>query len=113
MIERSGPMTNPILESDIRITGLMFADRTFDDGSRLIALFDCDLGPIKLRGCSLVKTAKKGFVAQAPRGENARDPGKRAITIADDSLRNSMMQAARKMYIAMGGKNGEWTKRDE
>lgn len=106
-------MANPILESDIRITGLTFADRAFDDGSKLIALFDCDLGPIRLRGCSLVKTAKGGFVAQAPRGENARDPGKRAITITDESLRNTMMQAARKTFIAMGGEGGEWTKRDE
>lgn len=102
-----------IRESDIRITGLTFADRTFDDGARLIALFDCDLGPIRLRGCSLLKTAKGGFTATPPRGENARDPGRRSVVITDESLRHTMMQAARKAYIAFGGEGGEWTKRDD
>ncbi|MGE0749347.1 MAG: hypothetical protein AB7K64_02055 [Variibacter sp.] len=101
-----------ILESDVKITALAFADRQFEDGARLIAVFDCEIGAIGLRGCSLLKTPKGGFTATPPRGENARDPGRRAVIIKDESLRHAIMQAARKTFMKMGGAGGEWTKRE-
>lgn len=96
----------------VKIVGMtLCTSRPWDNGDRLIATFDCEARGFLLRGCFLIKTPKNGFVAQAPRGVNERNPDTRAIRIVDSSLRHAIMDAARRSYVAFGGEGGEWSPR--
>lgn len=98
--------------SDVTITGITVLDRPpADNGSRLLGYFDCEVNGIRLLGCSLVKTPKKGFVASAPKIPGQQG-GRCAVLITDNALRHRMMEAARIAYRALGGKEAEWTPMD-
>ncbi len=75
-------------------------------GSTILAYFSCELQGIELRGCALVRTRGGGLVAWPPNIE-AQD-NRRAVCIADDSLRHGMMLHAREAYRALGGTDAEY-----
>ncbi|WP_299677445.1 hypothetical protein [uncultured Roseobacter sp.] len=74
-------------------------------GSIIIAYFDCTVRGVELKGCALVRTKAKGLVAWPPNLETADN--RRAVRIADDSLRHGMMMHAREAYRALGGTDAE------
>jgi hypothetical protein len=97
-------------DAPVKIVGMNIiqTQRPWDDGSRLLALFDCETRGFRLMGCLLIKTARGGFVVQPPRGENQRIANTRSIWIIDSQLRHHMMDAARRAYVAFGGTDGEY-----
>jgi hypothetical protein len=92
----------------IKITGINIQDKgPYPSGDRLLAFFDCEYAGLRFFGCNFIKTAKGGFLAQLPKAGEGKNR-KRVAHFADDSIRHALMDAARRAYIAFGGKNGDW-----
>ncbi|KGB81932.1 hypothetical protein JT55_10260 [Rhodovulum sp. NI22] len=96
---------------DITITGMNLVrnPKPWSNGDTLLAHFDVEFSGIAIAGCLLIKTAKRGFVAQMPKVDDQRG-NRRPISITDNSLRHKIMDAGRTAYIAFGGEGGEWTR---
>ena len=94
----------------VKITGMNLVSdpKLWDNGDKLLAHFDCEARGFAMSGCLLIKTARRGFIAQLPRAENHRGE-RRAVRITESQLQHQMMDAARRAYVAFGGKEGEWT----
>lgn len=89
--------------SVVKITGLVLADqRPWDTGDKPLAWFDCEVSGLSLAGCTLLRTARGFLLAQPPKGDCAR-PGARAIRIVDPALRDSLAEAAHKVFLSFGG----------
>jgi len=76
-------------------------------GDVIVANFDAAVGPFFLHHCALVKIYNKsgevykGFAAWPP---NVRAPkGRRGILISDKEFRKELMDAARSVFLALGG----------
>ena len=96
---------------NIKITSVSIVDRDFaDGGKRLLAYFTVDIGGLRIRGCQLMKTAKRGITFYPPRIEGPAG-GLRSVEIADDSLHHKIMTAALDAYRLLGGAYGEWEPR--
>lgn len=80
------------------------AERT---GSRVIAIFDCEVSGIELLGVDLIKTRHGGFSARLPR--MGRPGEQRGVRIPDCALHYQITAIARGAYRAMGGTEAEWT----
>jgi hypothetical protein len=88
--------------TDVKIIGLFKVEGpVWDNGDRLIAVFDCDVLGFRLKDCPLILTSRGFYLAQAPKGECRRD-GSRVITIIDANLRKAMAEVALREYQAMG-----------
>lgn len=100
--------------SDILITGMNLAKdpQKWPNGDILMAHFDCEAQGFAFSGCMLIKTARLGFTIRLPKLEDHRGV-LRSVRITDASLRHQMMDAARRAYVAFGGKGGEWTPHQE
>lgn len=96
--------------TDIAITGMNIARNAtaWPNGSKLIAHFDLEARGFAFNGCLLIKTTKLGFTIRLPKTEDHRGAF-RTVGVIDASLQHQIMDAARKAYIALGGKGGEWT----
>jgi hypothetical protein len=96
--------------TEVKITGLTMITNGKPNlaGKTMLARFDCEVRGFILYGCAFARTAKNGFVANAPKYE-APDGRSRAVVVRDDSLRHAMMMAARGVYQAMGGE-ADWLK---
>ncbi len=98
---------------DVTITGLerVREMRPSKNGHIILAYFSADVGVFSLKGCVLVRTARQGIAAWMPRLDDQRSHNNRAITLHDETTRNALLQAAREMYITMGGTEAEWRPR--
>jgi hypothetical protein len=76
-------------------------------GSTIIAHFDCEANGFGFRGCALVRTPKNGLTVWMPKIEGP-ESARRAVDIADCSLRHALMLHAREAYRALGGQDAEW-----
>jgi len=79
-------------------------------GFAVIAFFDCEVYGIRLNGCALTRTAKRGLSVCPPKLEGP-DATRRSVRITSDLIRNAMLNSARKAYKALGGKEDEWEPR--
>lgn len=86
----------------IQITGLKRTEKTWDNGDKLLAVFDCDLGGILIQDCSLVR-ALRGFLLAQPPKCDSRYEKHRVVTITDPDLRVRMADAAYAVYQDFGG----------
>jgi len=96
--------------TDVKISGIRVLHRPREVGERgasILAYFDCTVSGLTLLGCTLVRTGKRGLVANPPTipGPEAQ---RRAVFITDNALRHRMMEAARTAYKALGGEHAEW-----
>jgi hypothetical protein len=94
---------------DISITALSILREPTEanNGSTILAYFDCGLTGVHLIGCALARTKNRGLVAYGP-VMSAKGQRRASVAFTDDSLRHAVMTAARDVYRAMGGKNAEW-----
>lgn len=81
-------------------------------GSIVLAWFDCETSGFALQGCAFVRTARRGLTVWPPKIEG-RESARRAVSIADESLRKVMVSQAQETYRALGGTDGEWIRYDE
>lgn len=97
---------------DVKITGINIINGrpwAHGDGFRFLAHFDCEVGGIAIRGCTLHRTEVGGLVAGLPKLSTARGELRiGALHIVDEALRHGMMSVAREAYISFGGKGAEW-----
>lgn len=100
---------------DITITGLerLLEPKMNRRGHTVLAYFTADVGVFRLHGCLLVRTAKSGLAAWLPNLDDPQARRRRSITLLDEATRNALMQAAREMYIRMGGTDADWRPRDD
>lgn len=82
-------------------------------GHTILAHFSADIGVFTFKGCVLVRTARQGIAAWLPRLDEPRNHKFRSVTLNDEPTRNALLQAAREMYIRMGGTDAEWRSRDD
>lgn len=99
----------------VKITGLEIVrnPRPSTKGHVIIANFSAEIGVFFFKGCCLVRTARQGIAAWLPRFDDARNASYRSVTLNDEPTRNAMLNAAREMYIRMGGTEAEWRPRDD
>lgn len=91
------------MESEnILITGLKRTEKTWDNGDKLLAVFDCDLGGILIQDCSLVRAQRGFLLAQPPKCES-QNGNRRVVKITDHDLRVRMADAAYTVYADFGG----------
>ncbi|MEF2545954.1 hypothetical protein VQ045_02135 [Aurantimonas sp. E1-2-R+4] len=101
------------MTDQIKIKGLSIVDqRPNKAGNTIIAFFDCEARGMLLRQCALMRTAKGGLSASPPRVElsSRRCNG---VWFMDCALSHAVMDAARTVYIAMGGTMAEWIKHED
>lgn len=76
-------------------------------GDRAIALFDCHVGPLTMRRCTLVEihnrggTEYKGLRAWAPHIVNKS--GTRGVSFRDREIQREIRDHAVEVFIALGG----------
>lgn len=93
---------------EIKIIGLNISDaRPWENGDRLLAHFDVEVNGFQIRGCQLIRTARRGFIARPPRIEGPHGE-KGCIKIIDEQLRGQLCDVVRRKYVAFGGQHGDW-----
>jgi hypothetical protein len=94
--------------ADFQITGLTVINRdAWENGDRLVAIFDFEAGGLRVRGVSLVRTVKHGFRVMLPKIDGPRGDA-RSVSLTDRQMRHRIMEEARQIYVAFGGRYGEW-----
>lgn len=88
----------------ILITGLKRTEKTWDNGEKLLAVFDCDVGGILIQDCSLVRPSRGFLLAQPPKCDS-RYGRNRVVTITNKDLRVKMANAAYAVYADFGGRD--------
>jgi hypothetical protein len=96
--------------TDVTIIGLDIVrnPKVTNAGHTILAHFAAEIGVFTFRGCVLVRTARGGIGAWLPRLDDQRHHNNRSVTLHDESTRHAMLQAAREMYIRMGGTGAEY-----
>lgn len=93
---------------DVTIHGITIVDgKPNANGFAILAFFDCETFGLRLNGCALMRTPKRGLSVSPPRLEGP-EAARRSVRITSDLIRNAMLTSARKAYIALGGKEAEW-----
>jgi hypothetical protein len=93
-----------MIDREIQITGINFADyKIAETGRRIIAFFNVEAFGIEIRGCKLIRTEKDGLTVTAPSLDDDRAAQRRAISFKGDLTRSAILKAARKAYSALGG----------
>lgn len=92
------------MNEEVKIIGLnrVQQPKAWDDGSKMLAFYDCEVRGFRFHGCLLVKTARGGLTTQLPRGDDGRSNG-RANHIVEDQIRHQMCDSAKRMYESLGG----------
>lgn len=86
----------------IFITGLKRTEKKWNDGEKLLAIFDCDIGGILIQDCSLVR-ASRGFLLAQPPKYISQNGKRRIVQIVDRDLRVEIAEAAHAVYQEFGG----------
>lgn len=104
-----------MIDRDIQITGITFADHKIaDTGRRIIAFFDVDVFGVEIRGCKLVRTEKDGLTVTAPTIDGERSAPRRSVSFKADATRSAVLRAVRGAYRALGGTNlPAWADKDQ
>lgn len=92
------------MNDEVRMIGLnrVLKPESWDDGCKMIAFYDCEVRGFRFHGCLLIKTARGGLTTQLPRGDTGRGNG-RANHIVDGQIRDQMCDAAKRLYVTLGG----------
>lgn len=87
---------------EIKITGLTIEHRKpFPSGDKLIAEFSAEFAGLRFRGLQLVRTRRGGFNVAVP--AISRSDSRSAIRFVDNSVLSGFTNAARDIYIMLGG----------
>ena len=97
----------------IQVTGFtrIASPRVGKSGARILAFFDCEVGPFLLTGCAFVRTKKNGLAVWPPKLD-IPSLHARGIRIVDSKVLHAMVTAAQEAYRHMGGTDGEWMARE-
>lgn len=72
------------------------------NGSRLVAIFDVEIGPLAVRGCTMTCTGRGFFLVKGPKG-NMHGSRSHAVVFRDKELRERVRDAVLPAYYALGG----------
>jgi len=99
---------------NVTITGMeaIGQPRLTEKNHMILAYFSADVGVFRLRGCSLVQTARQGIAAWLPRLDHPSQHNQRQVILHDEPTRNALLKAAREMYLRMGGKHADYHPRE-
>jgi hypothetical protein len=87
----------------VTVTGIRLVNtKPYDDGSQLIAFFDCRARGMALSECTLVRRSNGKMRAFPPKVDTRRD-GSRHVRFLDESLAVAVTTAAHEKFIAIGG----------
>ena len=84
--------------AEIRILQIEPIARRAGEPTGEFAMFTCDLGPVRMAGCTLRMKPDGSIATYPPRGR-----GSRAVTINDHHVYAMMTEAACAAYRAAGG----------
>ena len=93
---------------EVTVTAIRIIDsaKPYADDSRLLAEFDARFAGMTVRGLQLVRTARGGFKTVSP--AVTRSCGREAIRFTDPAVMHAVSDAARRLYLNMGGQYGAY-----
>jgi hypothetical protein len=85
--------------TEIRITAVSLPEGERDRAAGIVARFDFELGPFRVRDCALVQSVSGEPLATLPRCRSDRA----AVRFTDHETRLQVTRAALAAYTALGG----------